>query len=867
MDWFVRESALSTVGRTGGINALKGFEFQKSYAVWLLTKLLTGEDEIAVVRYEGAQDVDLMLTSGRQIHIQVKKYDRTALDLGQTSEVINSFINDHRDAVRANDLDPADGLRFRLVAVAEVTEVAVLDIARGKNLRVLAPQVAMKISGTAKPGASLRSEVRTVMERLDVALFPVSCPSDMYRSLAEAKLSRFGIPAEQMDNAIRALIDKIRWHEEIRAREVAAWLSAYLRDAHPGSGRGSIRLAPGTSVQSNKPTEAFYSAQSTIWPAILRDDDIRRDDFASVTQAILDPATSKILISGPSGAGKSTLARRAAWELAQRGLAVVLEVVDANNIQEAWEEALNFGKRQGPGGRTVLVIADDLPDHKLLMDLVAELPSDSKLKVIATTWRARPLVVRLGEGLNEIRLDHISMTEAEAVAAKLNASLDQLSKQELERIRQSGQLLLLNLVLLSKGSIKRFAGSLLDRLRIEAGELFNLYLDQCVFGRLDGSVPKSILIRRNRAASRLLDAPETSGLVFPIGDARMRSGHRLLSAAVVAASGIEPVERVLEVASFADMEFEGERRFAVGAIEDSAAEDCVQAARASSRTIAALTEKIARTGDYLDIRRTSYSLARIGLERQAEEIGAEATEERIRTGADAAMFRSEKERVDPERTFDILLTFYDRNSTQWGWRNFLRFASTLSDEGRRRRALDQARKRLQKPDLQAGDGKAVIDVLAGIVRPPDWAEELTRTVMRRFPASLMIARSVAQAVIQRLQSATVFKELLDYSMPLLQPMGAEEILLARNLTSAAKCADSRDRLRLLTQLTRYAAAHAEPRVRGILLSCCAQIAEPGQFGKLLDIIGSPMAGEDPGVNRARHIITRRSGPTAAPPTS
>lgn len=173
MDGFVRESALSTAGRTGGINALKGLEFQKSYAVWLLTKLLTGEDEIAVVRYEGAQDVDLMLTSGRQIHVQVKKYDKTPLDLGRASEVISSFINDHRDAVRANDLDPADGLHFQLVAVGDVTDVAVLDIARGKNLRVRVPQVAKKVSGRADPGPSLRSEVHAVMERLSVTLFPV----------------------------------------------------------------------------------------------------------------------------------------------------------------------------------------------------------------------------------------------------------------------------------------------------------------------------------------------------------------------------------------------------------------------------------------------------------------------------------------------------------------------------------------------------------------------------------------------------------------------------------------------------------------------------------------------------------------------
>jgi len=44
MDWFVRERALTAVGQTGGIKVLKRFELQKSCAVWLLTKLLAGED-------------------------------------------------------------------------------------------------------------------------------------------------------------------------------------------------------------------------------------------------------------------------------------------------------------------------------------------------------------------------------------------------------------------------------------------------------------------------------------------------------------------------------------------------------------------------------------------------------------------------------------------------------------------------------------------------------------------------------------------------------------------------------------------------------------------------------------------------------
>ena len=73
-------------------------------------------------------------------------------------------------------------------------------------------------------------------------------------------------------------------------------------------------------------------------------------------------------------------------------------------------------------------------------------------------------------------------------------------------------------------------------------------------------------------------------------------------------------------------------------------------------------------------------------------------------------------------------------------------------------------------------------------------------------------------------------------------------------------AETRDRRRWLTQLTPYAAAQVEPRARGILLGCCAWIAEPEQFAELLGIIGAPVAGEDTGLNTARQIIARRSGP-------
>lgn len=180
MDWFVRGSALATPARTGGMHAEKGFEFQKAYAVWLLTKLLCGQDKLSMIRYEGAQDVDLFLTDKHQIHIQVKKYDKTPLDLGHAYDVIAGFVRDYQDATAANGVAPADGLRFRLVAVGTVTDLGVLDIARRNNIRSHVLKVASRIVGSTKPPASLKATVRAVLERVEAEIFPVGSPTEMY---------------------------------------------------------------------------------------------------------------------------------------------------------------------------------------------------------------------------------------------------------------------------------------------------------------------------------------------------------------------------------------------------------------------------------------------------------------------------------------------------------------------------------------------------------------------------------------------------------------------------------------------------------------------------------------------------------------
>lgn len=276
-----------------------------------------------------AQDVDLFLTNKHQIHVQVKKYDKTPLDLVHAYDIVAGFVRDYQDATTANGVTPTDGLRFRLVLVGTVKDLGILDIARRINIRSHAPKVAAHIFGSTKPPASLKDAVRAVLNRVEAEIFPVGSPTDMYRRMAEAGLARFGVIPDRIDDAVRALIVGIRWRKNITARDVAAQLADYLPHSHPASGKSPIRLVT-AAEHPPKSAKAFYSSRAQIWPAIFAGADADRDELPRVIDAMKHRAMSKILISGPSGSGKSTLARRAAWDLAKNGEALVLEVSDAS---------------------------------------------------------------------------------------------------------------------------------------------------------------------------------------------------------------------------------------------------------------------------------------------------------------------------------------------------------------------------------------------------------------------------------------------------------------------------------------------------------------------------------------------------------
>ena len=68
--WSVDGVAMHNKPRQGGAHALKGFSFQAAVALVRLTWMLTCRHGIVRVRYEGAQDIDIGYTDGRELYIQ-----------------------------------------------------------------------------------------------------------------------------------------------------------------------------------------------------------------------------------------------------------------------------------------------------------------------------------------------------------------------------------------------------------------------------------------------------------------------------------------------------------------------------------------------------------------------------------------------------------------------------------------------------------------------------------------------------------------------------------------------------------------------------------------------------------------------------
>lgn len=850
--WSVRGQALATPARAGGINAEKGFHFQRSYAAWLLSGLLTNAEGVTALRYEGAQDVDLWLDDGAEIYVQVKNYEKTEINWVGVRKIISRFVDDLQVARRDAGSAAAQRLTFRLLATGTVSDIDVLNLARGVHNRSHVPRLARELGN----GASLRTlkeDVRAVLTGLTTELYPANITRDVFRMMAESRLVRFGI-VDDVDGAVRALLDNLAWRETISAAHVLDWITDFLPVEHPCSDQGAMTSFAARSRGTGGALQLFYTSQGDIWQGISNELDVPRDVAPDLRAEIISDGAVKFLIYGPSGAGKSTLARRVLWDLQLEGRVLALELRGLEPSEAEWSAMIRLAKRlRADGGTRVVLLIDDIHDLPLLAQRVADLDASSGVRIVATTWSQDAGGLDLGGGVLKFPLQTISQGEAVAIAGRLSRDLAAIPSQQLETLLRAGQFIVLNIALLEENDIAGFGRRLLESVRARAPRLLEAYIDVCVCGIDDRSVPLDVLCRLHPNALDLVSDPNMAGLISSAGAGRVRSGHRLVAEAFVAASQMQRPTRVLAMASAVDAADGSERRFGIGIVEDLMGSGSFPPALAPS--VEQLIRSFAGSGEYLDIRRCARILDLAGLPVEAREIEALATFERVRSGPDAAAYRSEMGRVDPEGTFDDLLGFYSKNSSTWGWRNFLHMAKKLDAE-RRNRALLLARNRLDA-GIDAGTAKVMVDLLNAAGGPPEWALDFAIAILRKVPGSVDVARATAQLVTDHLRSPDLFRALLTYAEPLVGTTG-DPLLLSRNLGTAARYANVSERRKLVGLLLAMLDQTVSACARATILHTCAALADGEDIRRVTVLLGPAEPGEVERIRAARHVLRKKS---------
>ncbi len=97
-NWLVHGPALETRRRRSGADAQRGFEYQRAFAVWKIAQLLDDANEIVGVRYEGAQDVDLLMADGRVVFVQLKDTPEETYPPSQIAPILTGFVLDLLDS-------------------------------------------------------------------------------------------------------------------------------------------------------------------------------------------------------------------------------------------------------------------------------------------------------------------------------------------------------------------------------------------------------------------------------------------------------------------------------------------------------------------------------------------------------------------------------------------------------------------------------------------------------------------------------------------------------------------------------------------------------------------------------------------------
>ena len=180
--------------------------------------------------------------------------------------------------------------------------------------------------------------------------------------------------------------------------------------------------------RAHKPTIAFYDGVRANWAVIAAGMDAPRtlmgELLAFVEEAAQDGLSRIGLLLGPSGEGKSTLLRHTAWELAERGYAVLWH--RRGSLPLPWEPGEGQPLRLPDDGRPLVLCFDDADQVEALPSVVESLRESDRHFVILGATRPNQWELAGMEGLlsplpHRFELRCLSREEADALLERMEA--------------------------------------------------------------------------------------------------------------------------------------------------------------------------------------------------------------------------------------------------------------------------------------------------------------------------------------------------------------------------------------------------------------------------------------------------------------
>ncbi len=541
VSWLVSPRPEPHARQRGGESLGKGIEFQQGYAVDQMTRLLEEDTSLRAVRYEGLQDVDLLLEDDSELRcefVQLKDVSQDNYTLKSLSPVLASFMDD----LLHIGLDVAAS--FRLVASGSTNTEQVRRIRDGTaaDNRSDVADVAIELANLLPCYAELEEPERllfaeSLLRRIKLE-FGAGHSSNLNRPFeadARFRLQKYGILADDTDAALAILRSRLIFGSEFQAADVLSAIGFFRARA---ATRSLDPLAVWVSEDLTAPIDEeevleYYSGRNISWSFIASSKDLPRDQLGGL-RSICGQKPNRLrivtIVGGP-GAGKSTIAWRVAWDLKQREDVPVLHIQEGAS-SAAWSELESIYEILG---RSFIILVDDIFRVEDIDTALKSLPASLPITILATA-RANEYRLPSIDG-ERIRFDLAppSDNEIDQVLHRFGRAPESLSRFKRERLSDPGEFLAL-LMLVSLGEdFDQYVARTYATLQHHHPELPLAYAALSLPGVFDIPAPQSVLLRMNPDVYHELDRRAVTRKVIytaPLPN-YLRVGHALIAEAAL----------------------------------------------------------------------------------------------------------------------------------------------------------------------------------------------------------------------------------------------------------------------------------------------------------------------------------------------